>query len=259
MARFPTLFVSHGSPLILTEDTPAAAFLKRLPESLPTPKAILCVSAHWMTVAPEVSMDPIPRTIHDFWGFPEPLYTIEYPAPGAPDIARQAMDLLLRADLPVAPAPKHGYDHGTWVPLKLAYPKADIPVVQISVQPRKDALWHFRLGQALAPLRDEGVLIIGSGAMTHNLEAYFTGGYETPPAWVDAFADWTHTALRERSFGALLDFERAAPYAAENHPTPEHFLPLFAALGAAGERPQAERLHASTDGAVLRMDAYAFH
>lgn len=257
---FPSLFLSHGAPTLPLTDTPARTFLTQLGATLERPKAILVVSAHWETAQPAVNAVERNETIHDFGGFPRALYEMRYPAPGSPSVAARVADLLGAAGLATKTDTKRGLDHGAWVPLRLMYPQADIPVLQLSVQPHLGPEHHLRVGRALAPLRDEGVLIVGSGSFTHDLSEFRGHGPNDPaPAWVNSFADWVHEALIADKTAALLDYRRQAPFATKNHPTEEHLLPLYVALGAAGEGAQAERLHASSTYSVLRMDVYAFH
>ncbi|MEX5746161.1 dioxygenase [Massilia sp. X63] len=260
MSRLPTLFVSHGSPMLALQDSPARRFLDGLGASLPRPRAVLAVSAHWETLgAPAVSLAPRPATIHDFGGFPRALFEIQYPAPGAPEVAERAASLLEQAGMAVQRAPDRGLDHGAWVPLRLMYPQADVPVAQMSILHGGDPAAHLALGQALAALREEGVLVLASGSLTHNLYEYRGQGVDAPaPGWVAGFGDWIKARLDAGDRAALLDYRRAAPYAAQNHPTDEHLLPLFVALGAAGPQAHATRLHASVEHGVLAMDAYAF-
>lgn len=258
---FPSLFVSHGAPSLILSNAPARQFLADLPASLPArPKAIVMVSAHWETHTPRVSSGTSYATVHDFGGFPDALYRMRYPAPGDPGLAAQVADLLGSSGHPAEVDDRRGLDHGAWVPLKLMYPEADIPVVQLSVQ-RSSAKHHIAIGHALAPLRDEGVLIIGSGSFTHDLASFRQHRDDAPhaePEWVAAFADWFDQALQTGQLDNLADYRRLAPFARRNHPTEEHLMPLFVALGAAGPAAHAARLHASVTHAVLRMDAYAF-
>ena len=257
---FPSLFLSHGSPEILMSESPARDFLSGLGTTLGKPQAILVISAHWETAEPALNAVEVNATIHDFGGFPEPLYAMQYPAPGSPALAERAAALLRQAGLPLAIDTRRGLDHGAWVPLMLAYPAAGIPVVQLSVQPRLGPAHHLALGRALAPLREDGVLIVGSGSFTHNLHEYFRAAAArgSEPEWVSEFAEWFDRALAENRMDDLLRYREMAPYAERNHPTDEHLLPLYAALGAAGEKARAERLHKSSAGPVLRLDAYAF-
>ncbi len=263
MSSMPSVFVSHGSPMILVEDRPSAAFLRRLGDVIPKPRAIVAVSAHWMTRRPAVTTGTRPETIHDFGGFPEALYRMRYPAPGAPDLAASVVDLLRSAGVEVDGDDSRGFDHGTWAPLRLAYPDADIPVVALSVQPRQSAAHHFRVGQSLASLRKDGVLILGSGAATHNLRAFLSGigAGGVAPDWVEAFARWLRSAVVEGRVDDLTAYLETAPHALNNHPTPEHILPLFVALGAATPGTPGTPgtiLHQGLKDGVMAMDAYRF-
>lgn len=256
----PALFISHGSPMTAIDGSPAHQFLKELGHQLPRPRAILVASAHWETASPLASLATVPETIYDFGGFPRALYEIRYPAQGAPEVAREALRLLAAAGFPAAADPGRGFDHGVWVPLHLMYPEADIPVASVSIQPHLDPAHHWRMGAALAPLREDGVLVIGSGALTHNLREFFQARREPGPApWAVAFQDWLADALAAGRTEALLDYRRQAPFATRNHPTDEHLLPLFVALGAGGPQARFEHLHSSLDHGVLAMDTYAFH
>jgi 4,5-DOPA dioxygenase extradiol len=256
-SKLPSLFVSHGSPTLALDPGAAGEFWRELAASLPRPKAILCISAHWNTRAPLIGAAAKPETIHDFYGFPEPMYRLTYPAPGAPLLAERALQLLRAAGIPAEPDPRYGLDHGAWVPLRSFYSAADIPVTQLSVQPSRDARWHLRLGAALAPLRDEGVLILASGGATHNLhEIDWSGG--PPPSWAKEFDEWLASALAEGRTEDLLDWEIKAPHARRAHPSPEHFLPLFVGLGAAGENAHGTRLYQDFTMGGLSMAAFRF-
>jgi 4,5-DOPA dioxygenase extradiol len=256
----PSLYLSHGAPTMPFTDTPALAFLNQLGTALERPKAILVISAHWETAMPTVNAVARNETIHDFGGFPRVLYELQYPAPGSPPLAERVADLLRAQGIGCNIDSRRGLDHGAWVPLMLMYPQADVPVVQLSLQSHLGPEHHLRVGRALAPLRQEGVLVLGSGSFTHDLSEFRGHGPNDPaPDWVNSFADWFDAALSERRTEDLLDYRRLAPFATRNHPTDEHLLPLYVAMGAAGENPRAERLHASATYGVLRMDAYAFH
>ncbi len=259
MTRQPVLFVSHGAPTLALEPGTTRGFLAELGRGLERPRAILVVSAHWETAAPAVSTAPQPETIHDFYGFPEELYRMQYPAPGAPDLAARAVQLLAEAGLAAVPVAGRGLDHGAWVPLLLMFPDADIPVTQLAVQPALGPAHHWRLGEALRPLRDEGVLIIGSGSVTHNLGEFGRHRYDAaPPDWVSAFNDWLAAAVAAGDRSALLEYRTRGPHAARNHPTEEHLLPLFTTAGAATPGSRAQRIHAAYTYGVIGMDAWRF-
>jgi 4,5-DOPA dioxygenase extradiol len=253
---FPAIFLSHGPPTLPLVDAPARDFLRGLGRELGRPRAILVASAHWETPAPVVSTIACNTTIHDFHGFPCELYQLRYEPPGAPDVAATAAGLLDRARLSTGQDPARGLDHGAWVPLLLMYPDADIPTFQLSIQPHLGPRHHLAVGRALAPLRQQDVLIIGSGAFTHNLLRFRDGAVDTPsPPDVIAFADWFNAAITAGRTADTLHYRALAPYAVQQHPTDEHLLPLFIAMGAGGT---GERLHSSTMYSFLRMDAYAF-
>jgi len=260
----PALFLSHGSPDTAIAKTKAAHWLRQLAASLPRPRAIVVASAHFeVSGGVAVSADPHPETIHDFGGFAPELYAMEYAAPGEPALARQIAADLTEAGFVSQAIDRRGFDHGVWVPLKLIYPDADIPVVSVSVDPAQGPEHHFRLGQALAGLGAQGVLVIGSGSFTHNLGEAFkalrTGQRELDvPAWVGEFTAWMGARLAANDVAALLDYRRTAPFAEKNHPTDEHLLPLYVAMGAAGEAGRASLVHDSADFGVLAMSMWRF-
>ena len=255
MTSLPSLFVSHGAPDLPLRHGPTQDFLRSLLQTLPKPEAILAISAHWLTAQPTVSTAEQPKTIHDFGGFPQALYELTYPAPGRPELAEQVISRLTEAGFSAGINCDRGFDHGVWTPLMLAVPEATIPVVPLSIQPHETPLHHYELGKALAPLRDEGVLIFASGAATHNLGA-FDGNYNAPPpAWAVAFDDWLAEAVAANDLQRLLGYRQHAPHAVQNHPTEEHLLPLFVALGAGGP---GERIHHGFTYGAFSMAAYAF-
>jgi 4,5-DOPA dioxygenase extradiol len=211
----PSLFLSHGAPTLPLTDTPARTFLQQLGQTLERPKAILVISAHWETAVPTVSAVDSNATIHDFGGFSRALYDLRYPAPGSPALAARVAEQLHAGGFNCNIDKQRGLDHGAWVPLLLMYPQADIPVLQVSVQPRLGPEHHLRVGRALAALRDEGVLIVGSGSFTHDLSEFRGHGpNDAAPDWVNSFADWFDAALTKGQTGELLDYRRRAPFAA---------------------------------------------
>jgi 4,5-DOPA dioxygenase extradiol len=257
--RLPSLFVSHGSPMLAIEDSPAGRFLDGLGPRLGVPRAIVVASAHFVAAAPTVGGDPQPRTIHDFGGFPEELHRLRYDAPGDPALAADIAERLRDAGLSGEVKATHGLDHGVWVPLRRMYPGADVPVVPIAVLPRSDARTHFALGRALAPLREDGVLVIGSGGFVHNLgDLDWQHPTADMPEWAQSFVAWMRARLAGGDVEGLLDWATLAPNPRRAHPTPEHLLPLFVALGAAGPDLRVETLHASHEYGSLALDAFAF-
>jgi 4,5-DOPA dioxygenase extradiol len=249
----PTLFISHGSPMTAIEPTPTHQFLKRLGAELERPKAILCVSAHWETEKPRLTSARKPNLIYDFHGFPKALHDVRYPVPGSPELAARAATLLAKAGIASVLDAHRGLDHGCWDPLCVMYPKADVPVVQLSIQPDQSTDHHLALGRALSALREEGVLVMGSGNATHNLSAW-RGATVSPPEWVTAFSRWLDDKVLARDEAALAAYRTEAPFGSENHPTEDHYLPLLPAIAAGGP---ARKIHAGYDG-PLDMAAYAF-
>lgn len=259
-SRLPAIFVSHGSPTLPLEQSPSVDFLRSLGGTLGKPQAILIVSAHWDTARPAVSGAEKPETIYDFYGFPRELYRLRYPAPGAPQLARRVQDLLGAAGMETDIDPSRGLDHGAWTPLFHIYPGADIPVTQLSIQWEKGPAHHVRLGEALRPLRDEGVLIFASGGATHNLrELSYQRGNPVPQPWTVEFNEWLADAVLARRADDLITYRGKAPFAVHNHPTDEHLIPLFVALGAGDAGGATQRLHSRIASGVISMDAYAFH
>jgi 4,5-DOPA dioxygenase extradiol len=256
----PALFVSHGAPTFPLTDAPARVFLEQLAGNLSgRPHAILVVSAHCETATTQVTASAANATIHDFHRFPKELYEIRYPASGSAWLADRVAALFEGAGGTVTRDTSRGLDHGAWVSLSLIYPNADVPVVQLSVQPAQGADYHFELGKLLAPLRDENVLIVGSGSFTHDLSSfrqYYNALHAAATDWVDQFADWMSAAIAEGRLDDLLAYRQRAPHAMHNHPTEEHLPPLFVALDAGNGSPAAH-LHASTTHGILRMDAIA--
>lgn len=261
----PSLYLSHGSPMIALEPGEAGAFLQRLGPAIDAtfgrPKAVVVASPHTATRTPYLLGAAQHDTIHDFGGFPAPLYEIRYDAPGSPDVAQRAAELMRAHDVAVEVAPEGGLDHGIWTLLRYMWPKADVPVVPLSLVPSRKPADQWRIGEALAPLAAEGVLVIGSGSLTHNLRLFMT---QRPP--IDApetedaarFRHWVAERSAARDWNALIDYRHAAPAAVEMHPTDEHWLPFYIAAGAGGREAVPQRIHDSMTYGFLAMDAYAF-
>jgi 4,5-DOPA dioxygenase extradiol len=230
--------------------------LARLAAELPRPKAIVVVSAHWESQDLRVSSNPQPQTWHDFGGFPAALFAVQYPAPGQPELAEQVAQLLRADGLPAQLDDQRPFDHGVWVPLSLMYPQADIPVVQVSLPSRMGPALQTQVGHALSSLRQQGVLLIGSGSITHNLrELDWHAGPESIEPWAKAFRDWMIEKLAANDEAALHDYRRQAPNAVRSHPSDEHLLPLYFARGAGGDFSIA---HQGFTMGALGMDIYRF-
>ena len=259
MKRLPTFFLSHGSPMHAIEPGAAGNAWAALGKSLPRPRAVLMASAHWETSVPMLTGNARPQTIHDFGGFPPELYKLSYPAPGAAELASRAVALLKAADITAGIDGCRGLDHGAWVPLRWMYPAADVPVIQLSLQTELGAAHHLRLGRALAPLADEGVLIVGSGHTTHNLRDWMANPRRHEPLrYAQAFAAWVGERLAARDEAALIAWRERAPDALRAHPSDEHFLPLFVAWGAAGTDAAVTRVVDGFEAGALSMDSYRF-
>ena len=264
MKRPSSLFISHGSPDLIFHDTAAKLFLEEAAESFERPKGIVIASAHFETERPAIVSDPKPDMIYDFGPIDHRLNEVVYPAFGAPDLAQKAAALMEKAGIDCNIIEKRGFDHGTWVPLSLLYKNADIPVVQLSVQRHLSAAHHYDIGKSLRSLVDEEILVIGSGAITHNLAELFGPSglkhnrQDDEIEWARLFADWISAQVEAGDVEKLIAYETEAPFARENHPTTEHFLPFMVALGASVEG-KGTRLHKSTEFAILAMDAFAFH
>ena len=257
----PTLFVSHGAPTLpLEPNVPAHKFLAGLGERYPKIVAILCISAHWNTTKPAVNAVMTPSTIHDFSGFPSELYHITYPAHGDLTLASRVVSLVEAAGLPCDTDTRRGLDHGVWVPLMLMFPGADIPVVQLSIQNHLDPARHIALGEAIAPLRHEGVLIVGSGGAVHPLgdpTLALGAGIPTDSRSI-AFNEWLNRAVTSGDINSLVRYRDLAPSAIHTQPYPDHFMPLLTAIGAAGPITKGTILHQSWYWGNLGMGAYEF-
>jgi 4,5-DOPA dioxygenase extradiol len=252
----PSLFISHGSPKLALQPGASGVALARLAAELPRPKAIVIVSAHWESNELTVNANPKPETWHDFGGFPAELFAVQYPAIGQPELSRHVVELLNDAGLSPRMDNRRPFDHGVWVPLSLMYPQADIPIVQVSLPTRMGPALQTRIGKALAVLREEDVLVIGSGSITHNLyELDSQAGPESIAPWALTFRDWMVEKLAANDDEALHDYRSQAPNAVRNHPSDEHLLPLYFARGAGGEFSVA---HTGFTMGALGMDIYRF-
>ncbi len=263
----PPLFLSHGSPMTALEPGAAGAFLRRLGPAIRArfgaPRAILAVSAHTLTRVPVLLAAAQHEAVHDFYGFPEALYRLRYDAPGAPALAGRVQALLAQAGIECERLAEGGLDHGIWTPLSFAFPEAEVPVLPLGFVPSWSPAQLLTLGRALAPLAAEGVLVIGSGSLTHNLRLLQGGGGRLPMDAPEipqsaAFRAWVAERAAAADWAALLDYRRQAPFAALMHPSDEHWLPFYVAAGAAGENAAGTRLHESVTYGCLAMDAYAF-
>jgi 4,5-DOPA dioxygenase extradiol len=242
--RMPVLFVGHGSPMNAIEDNDFCRAWVEVARHLPRPRAILCVSAHWESDGTRVTAMPKPRTIHDFYGFPKELNTKQYPAPGSPELAETTRRTIRQT--PVAPDLEWGLDHGTWAVLCRMFPQADVPVIQLSLDRRQPARAHYEIGRELAPLREQGVLIIGSGNMVHNLGLLEWS--DEPFDWAVAFDAKLKDLILRRDHDALIQYEKLGPDSRKAVPTNEHYLPLLYALALQGKD---ERLSFFTEKVTL--------
>lgn len=255
-AEQPVLFVSHGAPTMALREDVTTRFWQSLAGQRPKPAAVICMSAHWTTAATQVSSGARPATIHDFYGFGAELEAVQYAAPGDPALAGEIVDALRGAGLSATADPRRGFDHGVWVPLKWLFPRADVPVVCVSVVPGAGSTHQFAVGQALRGFAARGCLVLGSGGATHNLAAVNFHRPEAPAERLAAdFDTWLAQHIESGATQALLDYRAQAPGAAWNHPTEEHLLPVFFALGAA-RAAAGERIHERMVYEVLSLAAY---
>ena len=259
-ARVPALFVSHGAPLFAMEAGSTGPALARwgqtLRKNFASLRGVVVMSPHWMAPTPRVMTSAQPATWHDFGGFPPALYALQYPAPGSPALAHEVIALLQSAGMAAQGDAERPFDHGAWVPLMHLFAQADLPVVQVALPSQAGPAEVYAMGVALRSLRQSGVLVMGSGSMTHNLREFF-GGEREPAPYVLEFSRWIEEALLRGDLAALLDYRRRAPHAARAHPTDDHFLPLFFALGAAGDDLRPDYLSREVMYGVLAMDAFA--
>jgi 4,5-DOPA dioxygenase extradiol len=258
MTRTPVLFLSHGAPTFALQPGLLGPQLTAVGEQLARPRALLVVSPHWMTRGVRVATTTQPETVHDFGGFDPALYRIQYPAPGHPELAARTIEVLRAAGWPAEADPGQGLDHGAWVPVRFLYPQADVPVFQLSLPASLSAQQAYALGQALRPLRDEGVMVVGSGSMTHNLYEFRMHDDGQEAEYAREFAAWVRQAVEARDDQRLQETLRIAPHAQRAHPTAEHFLPLLVAAGAASDEQEVKTLEGGITYGVLSMDSYLY-
>jgi 4,5-DOPA dioxygenase extradiol len=244
---------------LILEDVPARDFIKGLGPRLRSARAVLCISAHWETQRPSINAVERPATIHDFYGFPEQLYQMNYPAPGSPEVAEEVVRTLSEAGIGCDVDRSRGLDHGAWVPLMLMFPEPTMPLVQLSIQHHLDSAKHYELGRALAPLKERGILILGSGGAVHPL-GHFTPRFDgsPPEGWAIEFEQWLTDKVERGDHEALVKYRQKAPYPERAHPRPDHYMPLLVAAGAAGGKAPAKKIHGSWDWGDLGMGAYEF-
>ena len=248
----PAIFFGHGNPLNALASNAYTEAWRQIVIETPRPRAILSISAHWYVPETGVTISTAPRTIHDFGGFPQELYRVQYPAPGDPALARRIQKILSPLEVTLDDA--WGLDHGTWSVLKHVYPRADIPVVQLSIDETRPASLHFEIGQKLAPLREEGVLIVGSGNLVHNLHAYAWGRHSQEPYdWAVRFEDTAKNMMMANEVKPLVNYEVLGPEAALSIPTPDHYLPLLYVLGARQEGEPIRFPVQGVDGGSISM------
>jgi 4,5-DOPA dioxygenase extradiol len=256
MNRAPSLFISHGSPMWALEPGMLGPALQRIGRALDDVTAVVIVSPHWQTQDIRVAGTESPQTIHDFGGFPAPLYALQYTPPGAPELATDIVRMLVDAGFAASIDAHRGLDHGAWVPMRYLKPEAEVPVLQVSLPHDIDPAGALRLGQALAPLRNRGVIVIGSGSLTHNL--YEFRQHIRDPEYAQAFADWVADAVSRHDIDALVDYRKQAPHAERAHPSEEHYLPLLVALGASHADEHIMLIKGGMTHGVLSMDSFGF-
>ncbi len=258
--RLPALFLAHGSPMVALAADAYTQALERAADAIPRPRAVLAVSAHWEAPLPlRVTAAARPPLLYDFAGFPAELHRLEYPAPGDPALAAEVVARLAAAGFPAVPDPRRGFDHGVWVPLRRLYPRAEVPVVALSLPAGAAPARLLALGRALAPLRDAGVLVLGSGGIVHNLRRLVWEDRDAPvEPWARAFDDWVRARLEARDLAGLAAYRATAPHAALAVPTTEHFDPLLVVAGSAGDEERVVDLYAGFHHGTLSMRCLAF-
>lgn len=255
--RLPVLFIGHGSPMNALADNSFTRRLVQLRAVYPAPRAILCISAHWMTEDTRVTYMQNPKTIHDFFGFPKQLFEIQYPAPGSPEVAELICNLVTTPRI-IADDKSWGIDHGAWSVLRHMYPAAEVPVVQLSLDLTRPAAYHYRIGQQLQALRDEGIFIIGSGNIVHNLRRIDREPDAQPYDWAIEFDSWVKDRLLQRDFTTLVQDFGMTEAGKLSVPTPEHYLPFLYVLGAAGDNDPIGFEYEAIQNASISMRTLSF-
>ncbi len=255
--KMPVLFVGHGSPMNALAHNSYSQALTHLGKQIPRPRAILCISAHWLTENLQITAMSQPRTIHDFYGFPQELFAITYPAPGAPDVAQVILNIL-KNDYDVSLNQDWGLDHGTWSVLKHIYPAADVPVLQLSINIRQSPQFQFELGEKLAPLKEQGILIVGSGDIVHNLRVINFSSTAPAFSWAETFNQWTQTQLDEKNYSALIHESLSREDGKLSIPTPEHWYPFLTALGAADKSHSPQIIYDGIENSSISMKSLLF-
>ncbi|EGC36319.1 hypothetical protein DICPUDRAFT_94334 [Dictyostelium purpureum] len=265
LKKFNSLFISHGAPnLILDNTDKTKGFLKGLSKNLHNgskPKAVLIISAHWEENDFTIQTTENPDVIYDFYGFEDEMYKLKYPTKTSPELIDRVTELFAKSKIPLKKDNKRGYDHGAWVSLKLIYPDADVPVVQLSLKANLNAKEHYNVGTILRPLRDEGYLVLSSGGSVHNLRAIFDPKYQVDPSWASNFENWLFNTITKKTGkereNELLKYE-SLPYTRLAHPRTEHLLPLFVAAGCASDISTGKRVHDFWKTPVFSVSSYLF-
>ncbi|NGM83982.1 dioxygenase [Paenibacillus sp. 7124] len=256
--KTPSFFIAHGSPLLALEDNEYTRFLEQLGEDLPRPRAIVVFSAHWDSPQQQLTADERYEAQHDFYGFPEDMYRLTYPAPGDPELSRRISELFKSHNLPHQPVAGRGLDHGVWVILRKMFPLADVPVIAMSVDSLRSPKEQYEIGRMLSPLREEGVLFIGSGGLVHNLRLLIHS--DEPEEWALSFDAWVSETLESRNLQELFQYDKKAPHAREAVPSygKEHFVPLFYVLGTAAGGTKAQRMFQAYQYGTLSLNCWKF-
>lgn len=256
--RMPVLFIGHGSPMNAIADNRHTQMLHSLDKKIPEPKAVLCISAHWLTEGTWITHTNSPKTIHDFYGFPQELFDIRYPAPSSPVVAEQIKKLITNPEIQFDDEEMWGFDHGTWSVLRHLYPKANIPVLQLSINHARPFEFHFELGKQLRSLREDGILIVGSGNIVHNLRKIVWEENAAPFSWAMEFDEWIKKKITERDFAPLMNNVSKTEAGKLSVPTTDHYIPLLYTLGASDDNDSLSFEHEGIDNGSISMRSISF-